>query len=282
MAGSREKLKTALGRPLTVSGAVCCHIGHRRTNNEDNFYFSGLFLPLKTMDQGGRARAVFSDGPRLFAVCDGMGGEQGGERASYLAVSSLRRAERALTPGCGEEEMEALIRRISLSIARDAEKNGGAVEGCTAAMLLFTPRAAVCLNVGDSRVYRLRNGKLDQISRDHSPVYEMVLSGALTREEARVHPRANVISRYLGMTEEEMPSPLGAYRRLRLRAGDTYLMCSDGLSDLMPDQDLEKILQEEENAAPAADRLLQAALERGGKDNVTVMVLKLLSPSPAR
>ena len=72
-----------------------------------------LLLPLKAMDQGGRARAVFCDGPRLFAVCDGMGGEQGGERASYLAVSSLRRAERGMAPGCGEEEILRLLKKLT-------------------------------------------------------------------------------------------------------------------------------------------------------------------------
>lgn len=254
---------------MTLSGAVRCHIGHVRQNNEDNFYFSGVSLSPDTLDRGCSREGEFDlTTDPVFAVCDGMGGEEDGETAAYMAVTGI--AEEAAKP---VPDWETALQNISRSIFLGSLP--GTTRGCTAALIHFRSGRAHIFNVGDSRIYLFRKNSLRQLSRDHSPVYEMYEAGLLTRDEVRLHPRNNIISRFLGMEETSSFDPFAHSVTVRYRSGDLFLICSDGLSDLIPDLILQKKLMEGGTVRTAADRLLREALDRGGRDNVTLILLNV-------
>ena len=256
-------------KKLTVSAAVRCHIGLVRQNNEDNFYFSGVYLPLDKTDAGDSREGVFPlEQDPVFAVCDGMGGEDDGETAAYMAVKGIA-GEAAKQDQDWENALKAISCEISLG------SSPGYTRGCTAALLAFKNSRAGIYNVGDSRIYLFRHGRLKQVSRDHSPVYELYEAGAITREEVRLHPRNNIISRFLGMEEADAYEPFAHCVRIFCRPEDIFLICSDGLTDLVPEFILSEILSAGGTVRVIAQRLLDEALQRGGRDNVTLIVLAL-------
>ena len=204
----------------------------------------------------------------LFVVADGIGGFEAGEVASSMTVDVLRK----LGP---DEPFEDAIRdanRRILSAARDDEKLSGM--GTTVVALRFggrseEPRAEVS-HVGDSRAYLLRDGILRPLTEDHSLVAELVRSGDLTRAQAAEHPQKNLITRALGAEEEVEADNMV----LPVEAGDRLLLCSDGLSDMITEDRIGTILREHpENPEAPARHLVSAALEAGGTDNVTVVVV---------
>ena len=139
--------------------------------------------------------------------------------------------------------------------------------GTTLSVLWLGVNYAYIAHVGDSRIYRLREGSLTQITQDHSLVEELVRAGLITREQARTHPRRNIITRALGTHGENEPDLLVT----DVRDGDLFLLCTDGLTGMVADGDIERVLRENDMET-AADRLLALALEAGGRDNVTLIL----------
>jgi protein phosphatase len=204
----------------------------------------------------------------LFVVADGIGGFEAGEVASSMTVDVLRR----LGP---DESFEGAIKEANrriLAAARDDEKLSGM--GTTVVALRFggnreEPRAEVS-HVGDSRAYLLRNGDLKPLTEDHSLVAELVRSGDLTRAQAAEHPKKNLITRALGAEEDVEADNMV----LPVQAGDRLLLCSDGLSDMVTENRIGAILKEHpEDPETPARKLISAALDAGGTDNVTVVVV---------
>ena len=146
-------------------------------------------------------------------------------------------------------------------------------EGSTLALLYLTGRYACVSNVGDSRVYLLRGNRLFQLSTDQSPVYRSMMNGEITREQMRKHPRGNVISAFIGMPAERKPSPYVNHRVVELCMGDRFLVCSDGVSDLLSHEEIRGRLTQEGAPKPTASVLVERALEMGGKDNTTCIVI---------
>src|SRR5215467_5114132 len=208
-------------------------------------------------------------GAALFVVADGMGGHAAGEVASSIVIGRMHAlGERDdLTP----EDVRVALGRANRDILSRMRRNPRyAGMGTTVAGICLT-RLDGCakwmaFNVGDSRVYRFAGGTLRQVTVDHSEVSEMVAAGTLTREAARHHPRRNVVTRALGM---DPPPDLDTWL-LPPVAGDRYLVCSDGLSQEVADADIAGVLRAEPEAAVAAGALLRAALDAGGRDNVSV------------
>ena len=256
---------------FNIHAAIRCHIGRRRQNNEENFCFAGLFMTKEEADRGYASSGEFLSSVRpVFAVCDGMGGEENGERAAFLAASALKNAN-----GKSVSDWEQLFEEISQSIFNDLPD---AVQGCTAALIACEKNFFRCINVGDSRIYLFRHGRLNQVSQDHSPVYDLFLSGAITKEEARLHPRAYIISRYLGMDYSQMPRPFITQSLISVHKDDTFLICSDGLSDMLSDKEISLCLKNSESPDHAAQLLLEKALSSGGRDNITIIVLTAFGP----
>jgi PPM family protein phosphatase len=209
--------------------------------------------------------------PPLFAVADGMGGAQAGEVASRLAAAAFREYHDAdrLEPA---ERVEAIIqeanRRIYERARTDSEASG---MGTTVTAAILTNGRVSIGHVGDSRAYRIRNGELEQLTDDHSLVADLMRSGRLTPEEADAHPQRSVITRALGTDAEVDVDTV----TVDVEPGDLFLLCSDGLTTMVPEEDILRIAQEADNLDEVARTLVRAANSGGGEDNITVVLFKV-------
>lgn len=203
----------------------------------------------------------------VFAVCDGVGGHAAGEVASAIAVRTISQlapdtADDARLGAAVEEANSAIIAAAQAGQGRDGM-------GCTASAVVIDGSRMAVAHVGDSRVYLLSGGVLVRITHDHSYVEELVDAGEITADEARVHPSRSIITRALGSD----PDMYADHFMLDVHAGDRIIICSDGLSSMVPDAKIESIAISCATPQAAADTLVSAALEGGGHDNVTVIVV---------
>lgn len=226
-------------------------------------------------DTGRRRRRnedAFVCRPPLFAVADGMGGAQAGEVASRLAAAVLHEAPGG---GLGEAAVAALIEEANRRVwQRSTEDTSHSGMGTTITVALADAAAGTVTfgHVGDSRAYRIRDGALEQLTQDHSLVAELVRSGRLSPEEAETHPQRSVITRALG-TEPAVEVDLFT---VAARPDDLYLLCTDGLTTMVPDAEIRTLAAEGRDDLDAAARaLVGAANAAGGEDNVTVVAFTL-------
>jgi serine/threonine protein phosphatase PrpC len=233
---------------LAFHSAGLTHVGQRALN-EDSF--------LERTEVG------------LWAVADGMGGHESGEVASRLIVEALA-AVTSFSSGYAflDEVCASLMRVNGELIARAAALPPGAVIGSTAVVLLAFENHYACVWAGDSRAYLLRGGELMRITHDHSLVQELIDSGVIDPAEARTHHRGNVITRAVGAA----PTLSLDMHNNAVEPGDRFLLCSDGLTGVVEDEEIARIIGQSPLDA-AADRLLATALERGARDNVTVLLV---------
>jgi PPM family protein phosphatase len=210
----------------------------------------------------------------LFAVADGMGGHQGGEVASKLALDTLKQVaggERALI-----QAMQDANRAV---FDRAGQDPGLAGMGTTLTAFLVEGDAIRLAHVGDSRAYLLRDGKLQRITKDHTVVERLVEEGRLTPQEAEIHPQRSILTRAIGV-EGDVQVDQGT---IEVRPGDRLLLCSDGLTGMVGEEEITRILTERSDPQAAADALIEAANEAGGQDNITAVVLDVADggPTPA-
>jgi PPM family protein phosphatase len=211
----------------------------------------------------------------LFVVADGMGGHQGGEMAAALAIEVFRKHGALYC----EKDVDAGLRKlVDEANARIYAKAQGELQykgmGTTVIAALVHDDAVTLAHVGDSRAYRLRDGKLEVLTSDHSYVAELVRLGALTEAEAEKHPHASLITRALGTREEVEPD----IETHRVRDQDVFLLCSDGLTKMVPESDIAAVVAAAARLDDASERLIAAANEKGGKDNVTVCLFRVALP----
>lgn len=219
---------------ITVNAAVICQTGNIRSNNEDNFFFDGDLMIPEEVNQGACVRTNRTAPYHLFAICDGMGGLEGGERAAYIGIRNMHDLYKPIEESSFQTAVRDYAMKTTAEILSDAEKTKkGDKEGTTMVLLYLAGSKGYVANIGDSRLYLLRKGKLQQISQDHSRVFKMMLRGELTREQMRKHPQANAINHYIGMPKEKITEDYIYYEAVRLMNHDRFLLCSDGLSDLM-------------------------------------------------
>jgi len=220
---------------------------------------------------------------QLFAVADGMGGHNAGEVASALATTLLleRAVGQTLTPEWFVEAITSINRTIHESAAESTERRGMGTTICALALVnpqgeTTEPQQVALANVGDSRIYLARAGTFRQLSVDHSYVQELVTEGLITEEEARVHPRRNIVTRALGIDDRvAVDSWL-----IPLFTGDRFILCSDGLVDEVPTADIAAIVAEQREPQIIADALVALAKRNGGRDNITVVVVDAIGDSP--
>lgn len=244
------RTESAGGRPgLNLSYGYGTDRGLRRELNEDSF--------------------IASD--PIFAVADGMGGHEAGEVASGMCVRALATLPQLAT---GERTATASVVQQYLAIADDSIRAAtGSRAGTTLTGVVVVEQMGIpywlVMNIGDSRTYRLSQGRLAQVSVDHSEVQELVDTGEITAEEATVHPRSHVVTRALGTGDETEAD----YWLLPIEEGDRMMVCSDGLNGELTDDQMFDILNTVPDPQEAVDLLIQAALRSGGRDNVTVIVV---------
>jgi protein phosphatase len=203
----------------------------------------------------------------LFAVADGMGGHEAGEIASEIATRTL--AEYApLT--LDEEALVGAVGRANTAIVEAVERGiGRPGMGCTLTAVVLEADRMLVAQVGDSRLYLLHGGTLQQVTRDHSLVEELVAAGEITEAEAAVHPNRSIITRALGGEEESAPD----IYNIKINPGTRLLLCSDGLSGMIDDKRIRTILSGYKDPQEAADALVEAARKAGGYDNISAIVV---------
>ena len=257
---------------LTIYAACGCNTGLRRKNNEDNFYFAGDYMDVDNDGMGSILTWTGTMGEEyageFFAVYDGMGGGQYGEVASFTASSHTRELLERYTED--EEDLTGSLSEMceALNEAVFESSTGLAVSqmGSTLAGFYFSGSSVWCCNVGDSRCYRLRDGVLEQTSVDHTDEETMKLNGVTGRKP--------YLTQYLGVDPDEMricPS----VSEDTVMEGDQYLICSDGLSDLVTMEKMTEILMDDCDEEEKVQTLMVNALKNGGKDNVTVIVCRI-------
>ena len=256
---------------MKVSAYGTTDVGLRRTNNEDGFVIRDLTQEA-TLEPAGVVDLPV--GPRgvLFAVCDGMGGQNAGEIASSLALEALETEMRQLSDACPRPELfrkavEVVNRRVWTEASLHPKLSG---MGTTLTAALVCQRRVLIAHVGDSRAYFARDGRVEQITRDQSLAGQLVASGALTEAQARQTPFRHVLLQAVG-TKETVEIALDG---IDVARGDTLLLCSDGLSGKVGLADLAGPLSGDDLKA-AADALVALANERGGDDNITVVIARI-------
>lgn len=251
---------------LFIDAACGCNVGKIRRNNEDNFFFADKCLELE--NQGLRNTACFSEALKsglCFAVFDGMGGENFGEVASFTAARQMQTITRSVSDYFVSERKYLLKLTAQLNNAVVEAKKKLCTDRCgsTMAVLYFSSGYAYVCNVGDSRVYRLRDREFLQLSVDH------------VEKRSETERRKAPITQYLGIDPETMQiEPYIA--KGKIEKGDTYLLCSDGLTDMLTNFEISNIMLNCEEPEDCVQTLLQSALEHGGRDNITVIVCKIV------
>ncbi|HTW60685.1 MAG TPA: Stp1/IreP family PP2C-type Ser/Thr phosphatase [Terracidiphilus sp.] len=237
---------------VSYSAAAVSDLGRKRSSNEDAFGYS--------VEHG------------VFVVCDGMGGAAAGEIASSLAVDELMRVLAGnASRGSTTEEAERAISAANQAIFSRAQRNHKlSGMGTTMVLLVTGERRAWFLNIGDSRGYRLRRDHLEQITVDHSHVEEQVRAGRMSRAEAERSPLRNVITRALGTQSQVAPDVF----ELQPEPGDLFLLCSDGLTRELSDPLLESILRLDLPLDHLCARVVSAANQAGGQDNITCLLVR--------
>jgi len=212
----------------------------------------------------------------IFIVADGMGGHAAGEIASEMAVQIVSKDLAELndleTASAAERVSDALRdanRAVFQRTRTELEKTG---MGTTVSALLLSETHYLIGHIGDSRIYRLRDGKMEQLTRDHSLVQEQVDAGLLTPEQARRHPQSNVITRCVGMADEIEPDVMDGEARM----GDCFLLASDGLTGMVDDKRIQQLLLSRAAPARIVDALISEANNNGGNDNITAIVVRVL------
>jgi len=227
------------------------HPGKVRRNNEDAL--------------------LLRDDIGMWAVADGMGGYSAGDVASKALVNALKKVKQPPDLNHYLEHIEETLFGVNTELRQLAVKSGGKTIGSTIVLLALYRRYGVMVWAGDSRLYRLRDKQLYQLTVDHSQVSDYVQEGVLTPDEAFTHPLRNRITRAVGGTERLYLD----FDISEVHAGDRYLLCSDGLSAYVDDSRIQSILRHHELPAAACKGLLQATLESGAGDNVTVIVIDI-------
>ena len=206
----------------------------------------------------------------VFVVADGMGGHAGGDYASQTIIAKIGAIDPQLPSGEVMKTMRSAILESHYEILAEAERRGSGTIGSTVVGLILSEPHFACLWVGDSRLYHMRNGKMTQLSSDHSLVNDLLESGQITAEEAENHPHGNVITRAVGVGDAlEIDKLRGTYE-----PGDRFLLCSDGLSGFVTDE----VIAQYMGTAPITslcNELIDLALQGGGRDNITAIVIEI-------
>ena len=255
---------------MKIESVVYCHVGRVRSNNEDNYYINGKYRWNLSQNEAFE-KDIKSDDMALYAVSDGMGGEELGEMASWITVRNLSPAKISEVKSVAVNTIE----KANDEICNEIKQNGGKRIGATVSMLYIDDEKAVICNVGDSRVYFFRDKELVQISEDHNEAMQKVRMGIISKEEAEMHPSRHMLTQHLGIFREELLIEPYFSNEIALKKGDIFLLCSDGLTDMVKDGEISNIIMKFKAPDKIGKELQNLALSRGGKDNITVSVVMI-------
>jgi len=244
-----------------IEYSVLCNTGLVREKNQDNFWCMGKFLQIENdgLHETITGTADIKDNP-AFAIFDGMGGEQHGEVAAFIAADSFSAAYGEISNNNDELFLIDACRNMNNAVCTYIKKQQIQSSGSTVAILLFSKKGIYICNIGDSRVYQFSDNDMTQISHDHT--------------ESGIKEGKSPLTQCLGINETEfIIEPYiakGAYKNR-----DKYLICSDGLSDMVSEEEIVRIISEGGNHTKSAETLMQRALDLGGKDNITIILCEI-------
>ena len=271
---------TLLPGRLKLRVGVVSVTGNYREHNEDNFYVPGRRSVQKEggHDSKAEAESLTLDPPTLFIVADGMGGQQAGEQASLMAVELIPRAiaKRFSPEPCEPGRAKEAIREAVAEVNQEILGSSGAVShfnnmGTTVVLAQFCKDRLFVTGIGDSRAYRLRDGRLEQLTSDHSLADALCRAGTITQEEIPNHKYKNVLYLYLGCKDARNgPEEI---RILDVRPGDRLIMASDGLTGWVLDREIARVLGTVDDPQEAAVTLKDLALANDSKDNITCLIV---------
>ena len=233
-------------------------IGSRREVNQDYVYCNDNSVGLL---------------PNLYIVADGMGGHKAGDFASRFSVNEFEKELKEQKARTIIGSMEGAVRQVNERLLKEAAEPDYEGMGTTFVAASISENSLFVLNIGDSRLYRIKEGGIiRQITQDHSLVEEKVLRGEIDRKDAKNHPEKNVITRALGASEQVVPD----FFEVELEAGDFILLCSDGLTNMVEDTTIkEVVLNQELSLQEKAEKLIQLANENGGRDNISLILVHI-------
>ncbi|CAN5754656.1 protein phosphatase 2C domain-containing protein [soil metagenome] len=275
----------AIPKRVRVSACGLTDRGKVRTNNEDNFMIARMSKSLriiKTSLKGQGANKYSEEDAYLLIVADGLGGAAAGEEASAATVATIENF--ALNAfkwflHFRKDERDQLCRELQealteadhevFRIARENRSQGGM--GSTLTMGYSVGNSLYLVHAGDSRAYILRGSDFEQITHDHTYVQMLIDSGAITESMARTHARRNVVTNVVGGPE---PGVHAEIHKAEIRDGDVLLLCTDGLTEHVPDETIHQVLLDHPDPKAACQRLLTLALDDGGRDNITIVVAR--------
>jgi serine/threonine protein phosphatase PrpC len=266
---------------MTLTFAALTDVGLSRSQNEDAFQVTDLSTGTRFDASPSLAKIQIGERGALLALSDGMGGHAAGEIASKLVIASLRAALQQTDVRSTDRRLESAVRRANAEVIEAAKSGDRHGMGATLTAVVVENAHAYIAEVGDSRAYLLRTGQLKQLTRDQSLVQMLVDQGMMSEDEAEDSPRKNILLQAMGTG----PNVEAAIGHVALRREDKLLLCSDGISNALSDDELREILiNHDPNTACA--RMIQIANDRGGADNLTAVVAlvdgsSLDAPSPA-
>ena len=241
---------------MKIKFAVRSEKGYVRADNEDNFYCNGVFtLPSNKISLKG-----IIETPCIFAVCDGMGGEDYGEIAALKTVETIAEYAEKIRNGSVNEFLKEANKKLHSLDVRT---------GTTLAMLVIQEDSFMAYNLGDSRIYRTERGRLLRVTDDHTIAEDKVRMGILTPKQAEKSPEHNILTRYVGMSDDGVMSLPDSYGPYKLDG--KILMCSDGLTDMLSYNEIAGLINSSDDPV---DKLVEAALKKGGNDNVTCLMVE--------
>ena len=279
-----EPMPALPARALAIKSFGVTDSGKIRQSNEDQFLIAELSKAMRVFQtslvepklQVGDERA------HLFLVADGMGGHHAGERASAMAVAAIEHFTLNTfrwffaSDGAGAQKVltqfQTALQQADATIAEEAAEHPELKGMGTTVTMAFQLGAQLCLvHVGDSRAYAFRDGALHQLTQDHTMVAELVRSGNLREDEVAAHPFRNVITNVVGGPNVGVKVQARAFE---MQAGDRLLLCSDGLTEMVNDDAIAAVFGAEQDPEAAANTLLKQALDAGGRDNITVLIVR--------
>jgi len=265
---------------LKIDASVITTKGNIRSENEDNFYFNGLIME-KTDNSNLYSHSLSTTGDRfIFAVCDGMGGEEAGEEASFTAVQSLedmyvaRESKEFNSIAQLKNFMDSYV-DVSNSLIFKHSQAISKRMGTTLASVIFFGARAMALNIGDSRVYLYRNSDFIQLTIDHTEAERLIRLGIIERDAACLHNSNNMLTRHLGVSPQCGKMEADYSDEINVQKGDLYLICSDGLTNPVKDEELKNCFSDLNNSYSTCKNLIDLAIKNNGTDNITALIIKI-------
>lgn len=253
-----------------ITAYAASNVGKKRLNNEDNYY-----IHHSTVDSSNDIHSdIFKGDSFVGSVCDGMGGEAAGEVASRITVNTIEKFEQKMIEDDFSDDVIAqLINNANDDVCEQITKEKKRI-GTTFTLIGVKNNSVTVSNVGDSRIYQFSNGLLKQISRDHTEAQTMVDAGIVTKEESMSLKEKHRLTQHIGIFPYEMI--IEPYTvRMAAKDNDRYLLCSDGLTDMLTEQEIADVFCEHLSVENTVQKLISLTLKKGGRDNVTVLICEI-------